>query len=1205
MAAPADVEENFVEEPELLSDELFRSLNRRDYDSLQRMLMEGADVNSRDSRGDTLLIQAVTNFAQNVDDSITRLAIIALILDFQPDLSLKNSSHHIAYDYADTTVKELFFQYAYYRALVWQPEYTEWYPREFKQMVETLWTMNRQYSHSGILPEQLDLFSMMDAQTVVDMVSNVDALESVIRKLATQFPFSYTDRKGNGIVALEAMDGHVEHLEMVRDAIRRMSPEGSRLFDVNAVNKDGDTPLIKAVQLEQPEAIETLLAFPQLNFDQHGSLGRTPLMVSIIREHFRITDQLLNYIKTLDHRSQRNAVQVVDTKGFTALMHLVRERPRERGERGVMRIAPYLLVLKLVNMMDDITTLNRDQETALMLSVRHEILTNRDVNAALHVGIRENLRKITTLLVERSTSDLCLPNFSGEHALIYTLVYNDVNLTRSILEKLSLVSDDECGNLINYGSLQTGMTAIMKACQRGLEYFPVINFLYQRGASLVQTNLEGANALSISARLQDRRLMKWIMRVLQPMFTDPTDYRLLLSQAIYFALQVGNLRAVKTLEKSGGDLWYRNPHTLNDTALFALMDNTVRDDTPEEQRAGRLMETRTIEIIDYLLQRGVDVNDQDSRGETALFIAANNNLYHAAQELISRGAKIDIENEDHETVLSVSLKHGNLELIELLFEYGVEDNAQPIAAHLLTKTLIKATRAHNLRLVEYVIARGVDVNSVFGDSQGTDEDGENLKPALTFAAMAGYVDIVRALLAAPDINVDLTTDDDPSTALMYAVQNEYDDICELLLEAGADPNKRGRSGIPVLVFVYYRHGRHVRITNLDKCLRNLNLLLEHGADPNIRDRDGKTPLLDVIEKDYVPLALRLLAVPNIILRAPESRKKKPRPVLFAAVDTGSIELVEAILERLEPEEINAKHKYMTALSRAVTQNVAMVQLLLDRGADINLGTPTPLDNAIRFCKHEMATFLIEHGAVFTDRTFCQAVCNGHTDTIRTLLDRQVDVIHTTCGASRNTPLIYATNCHKLETVELLLDRGARDTINYQNEYGESALLESCRVSLPIFKLLVENGAEIHTKNKRGENILMVASNNNRTDIVEYILDHYSEAIDINDRDELGQTALFKVYTVDTAALLLDHGIDMNTRDHLGQTALQNHITNKSVEVAQFLIDRGAEHTPQDLANLRQAVADIWEEENGGGEGDEDEGFEDEMMLEMDIGAGPA
>lgn len=53
----------------------------------------------------------------------------------------------------------------------------------------------------------------------------------------------------------------------------------------------------------------------------------------------------------------------------------------------------------------------------------------------------------------------------------------------------------------------------------------------------------------------------------------------------------------------------------------------------------------------------------------------------------------------------------------------------------------------------------------------------------------------------------------------------------LLLEAGADPNVRGRYGYTVL---------HEAVRNEDSTLTQA--LLDAGADPKERDDDGKTPL---------------------------------------------------------------------------------------------------------------------------------------------------------------------------------------------------------------------------------------------------------------------------------------------------------------------------------------------------------------------------
>lgn len=72
--------------------------------------------------------------------------------------------------------------------------------------------------------------------------------------------------------------------------------------------------------------------------------------------------------------------------------------------------------------------------------------------------------------------------------------------------------------------------------------------------------------------------------------------------------------------------------------------------------------------------------------------------------------------------------------------------------------------------------------------------------------------------------------------LRLAIRNKHYEIARLLLENGADPNKR------------YFFGSEI---NLVTDLEFLELLLTFGANPDSRDRAGLTPLMKAVRQPQV------------------------------------------------------------------------------------------------------------------------------------------------------------------------------------------------------------------------------------------------------------------------------------------------------------------------------------------------------------------
>ena len=66
----------------------------------------------------------------------------------------------------------------------------------------------------------------------------------------------------------------------------------------------------------------------------------------------------------------------------------------------------------------------------------------------------------------------------------------------------------------------------------------------------------------------------------------------------------------------------------------------------------------------------------------------------------------------------------------------------------------------------------------------------------------------------------------------YASRHDHRDVCELLLERGADVNAQTRSG----------KASSLHRAAYSGCIAVVELLIRYGADPRLCDSDGQTPL---------------------------------------------------------------------------------------------------------------------------------------------------------------------------------------------------------------------------------------------------------------------------------------------------------------------------------------------------------------------------
>jgi ankyrin repeat protein len=113
-----------------------------------------------------------------------------------------------------------------------------------------------------------------------------------------------------------------------------------------------------------------------------------------------------------------------------------------------------------------------------------------------------------------------------------------------------------------------------------------------------------------------------------------------------------------------------------------------------------------IEIVDYLIAKGCDVNSKASNGETALHYAANGNDKgeEMVQRLITAGALVEAKDNNGDTPFFYSVSHvsGDLGAAQVLLKHGADINEG--------NALANAAWRNNIKRMKWLIAKGADVN---------------------------------------------------------------------------------------------------------------------------------------------------------------------------------------------------------------------------------------------------------------------------------------------------------------------------------------------------------------------------------------------------------------------------------------------------------------------------------------------------------------
>lgn len=204
--------------------------------------------------------------------------------------------------------------------------------------------------------------------------------------------------------------------------------------------------------------------------------------------------------------------------------------------------------------------------------------------------------------------------------------------------------------------------------------------------------------------------------------------------------------------------------------------NIGEDETMNEQLF-KVVEGKEVDRVRDLLDKGVDINAQDTQGRTAIMIATYANDVEMVKVLIAEGADVDIQDNMLNTPFLYAGAEGYMEILKLMIAAGADPTITnryggvaliPASEHgyvevvneLLTNTKTDVNHVNNLgwtALLEAIIL-----------NDGSEKQQQTIRLLIEHGA---------------DVNL---ADKDGVTPLEHAREKGYKEIEEILLEAGAN-----------------------------------------------------------------------------------------------------------------------------------------------------------------------------------------------------------------------------------------------------------------------------------------------------------------------------------------------------------------------------------------------------------------------------------
>ena len=282
-----------------------------------------------------------------------------------------------------------------------------------------------------------------------------------------------------------------------------------------------------------------------------------------------------------------------------------------------------------------------------------------------------------------------------------------------------------------------------------------------------------------------------------------------------------------------------------------------------------------LEMVQYLVEMGVDKDKATDDGWTALHCAAQKGHLAVVQYLVEMGAVKEKATDDIWTALLMAAMNGHLVVVQYLVEMGADKEKATDDGW--TALLIAAVNGH-LGVVQYLVEQGADKENA---------NNGGVSP-LYIAAANGHLGIVQYLIEI-GANKDKAADDG-WTPLLAAAQNGHLAMVRYLVEQGADKEKAENEGASPL-YVAAHEGR----------LAVVQYLVEMGADKDKADNNGWSPL-------------------------------------YIAAQNGHLAVVKYLVEHGADKD-KVTNEGWTALLTAVQKgHLAVVQFLLQQGADVDKAT---------------------------------------------------------------------------------------------------------------------------------------------------------------------------------------------------------------------------------------------------------------------------
>ncbi|KAA3681374.1 ankyrin repeat domain-containing protein 17 [Paragonimus westermani] len=345
-----------------------------------------------------------------------------------------------------------------------------------------------------------------------------------------------------------------------------------------------------------------------------------------------------------------------------------------------------------------------------------------------------------------------------------------------------------------------------------------------------------------------------------------------------------------------------------------------------------------LDCVRLLLQYNAPMEVQNETGHTPLMEATSNGHIDVARCLIEHGCDINTHStEFKESALTLASYKGHAEMVRFLLEAGADHEHRTDEMH---TALMEAAMEGHVEVARLLLAHGANVNI----------PKESYESPLTLAACGGHTELAHLLIGyGADIE---EVNDEGYTPLMEAAREGHEETVALLLAVGADVNARTEETQETALTLAACGGF------IEVC----EMLLNAGADIEVGGVGCSTPLMEAAQEGHLELVRRLLqrgAAVNAVTATGDT-------ALHYAAENGHVKVCKELLDWGAVFGAMTEGGRTPLMKAARSGNLEVVQLFLERGAAIDQPTSQNDANALSLAcsggHAKVVKYLLQHGA---------------------------------------------------------------------------------------------------------------------------------------------------------------------------------------------------------------------------------------------------